>query len=196
MGNRRAERTKKRLTCTLVIEGSRLAGIVLDLSATGLFVQTSANPTPGARFGVELEIPGEPQRSVLAVRVARKKIAPPRLKSIVQGGLGLQIENAPEAYFSCVAQLQAGEAAAASPAVAAPPAKPSPAFKAPPAKKSPAAPRRPILEKERFRVRVSQINGSRSRSLEVSAVSEQAALREAKATSGEGWKILSCERVV
>ena len=190
--DRRAERSKKRLTCTLVIEGNRLSGIVLDISATGLFVQTSANPSPGAVLDLEIEIPGEPQRSVLVVRVARKKIAPPRLKSIVQGGLGLHIQNAPEAYFRFVAQLQAGEAPAASPA------KPSSTVKAPPAKKSPArrsAPRRPILEQERFRVRVSQIDGSRSRSLEVSAVSEQAARRQAMATSGEGWKILSCERV-
>jgi hypothetical protein len=195
---RRAERTKKRLACALVIEGSRSAGIVLDLSANGLFVQTSANPAPGAKLELEIEIPGEPGRSVLAVRVARRKIAPPRLKSIVQGGLGLQIENATEAYFRFVAQLQAAEAAGASPAVAAPPEKPPPAVKAPPARKSSdrqSTPRRPILEKERFRVRVSQINGSRSRSLEVSAVSEQAARREVMAASGEGWKILACERV-
>jgi hypothetical protein len=45
-------------------------------------------------------------------------------------------------------------------------------------------------------VRVSQIGGSRSRSLEVSATSEEEARREAMAASGEGWKILACERVV
>jgi hypothetical protein len=208
-GERSAERTKKRLACTLLIGGSRLAGIVLDVSASGLFVQTSANPPPGAELGVELEIPGEPQRPLLAVRVARKKVVPPRLKSVVQGGLGLQIENAPEPFFRYLAQLQAGAAASyavaappakVSPAVAAPPAKASSAVAAPPVKASPAgrsgAPRPPAAAKEgRFRLRVSQIGGSRSRSLEVGAASEEEARREAMAAIGEGWKILACERV-
>ncbi len=201
----RAQRTKKRLACTLMIEGSRLAGIVLDLSASGLFVQTSANPAHGARVGLELDIPGESQRCPLAVRVARRKVVPPRLKSVVHGGLGLQIENAPEAYFRYLAQIQADEAAAASAGASAPPAKASPAVAPPPAKASPArtsaprrrpSPRRPAVpKKERFRVRVSQIGGSRSRSLEVSAASEEDARREAMAASGGGWKILGCERV-
>jgi hypothetical protein len=44
-------------------------------------------------------------------------------------------------------------------------------------------------------VRVSQIGGSRSRSLEVDAASEEEARREAVVAVGEGWKILACERV-
>jgi hypothetical protein len=184
-----------------VIEGSRLAGIVLDVSASGFFVQTSANPSPGTRLDLEIDIPGESQRSLVAVRVARRKVVPSRLKSVVHGGLGLQIESAPEPFFRYLAQLQAGEAAEASPAAAAPPAKPSPPVTAPPAKPSAAhrsgARRRapPAAPEERFRVRVSQVGGSRSRSLEVSAASAEEARREAMAAAGEGWKILGCERV-
>jgi hypothetical protein len=44
-------------------------------------------------------------------------------------------------------------------------------------------------------VRVSQVSGSRSRSLLVNAASEEEARREALDASGEGWKILACERV-
>jgi len=195
-----AARTKKRLTCALVIDGSRMSGIVLDLSASGVFVQTSANPPPGAELGLEFEIPGALERSLLAVRVARKKVAPPRLRSVVQGGLGLQIVSAPEAYFGYVAQLQPAEAAAASPGVAPPPATAAPPAKAKPARRSAALrvvpPRAAAAAKEKlFRVRVSQITGSRSRSLEVSATSEAEARREAMASAGEGWKILDCERV-
>jgi hypothetical protein len=195
----RAARTKKRLPCTLVVEDSRLAGIVLDLSASGIFVQTSANPSPGTRLDLEIEIPGESQRALLTVRVARRKVVPPRLKSVVHAGLGLQIENAPEAFFGYMAQLQADETASA-----APPAKPSAArspAKTSVARKSaarPSAPRRrppPVVTKERFRVRVSQVGGSRSRSLEISAASEEEARREAMSAAGEGWKILACERV-
>jgi hypothetical protein len=193
-GSLRAKRTKKRLACTLVIEGNDLAGIVLDVSASGLFVQTSANPSPGARLELELEIPGESQRSRLAVRVARKKVVPPRLKGVVHGGLGLQIESAPEPFFRYLAQLQVGETAEAAPAVTAPPAKPSPARRSRVRRRASPPPPTAVVE-EHFRVRVSQIGGSRSRSLDVSAASEQEARREAMALSGEGWKILGCERV-
>jgi len=200
MGRRAAARTKKRLTCALVIDRSRLTGIVLDLSANGLFVQTSANPPAGSELGLELEIPGQPERTLLVVRVARKKVVPPRLRSVVQGGLGLQIVRAPEAYFGYVARLQSVEVAAASPSVAPPPATAAPAAKAKRARRS--GPRRVVpprapaaAKQERFRVRVSQISGSRSRSLEVSAASEEEARREAMASAGEGWKILACERV-
>jgi hypothetical protein len=207
MDRRAATRTKKRLTCALVIDGSRVSGIVLDLSASGLFVQTSANPPPGAELGLELEIPGEAGRSILAVRVARKKVVPPRLKSVVQGGLGLQIERAPEAYFGYVAQLQSGEVepaspaaeAAAAPTAQAKPADPRAARRDAAARlraraRRAAAPRPPAAAKQqRFRVRVSQIQGSRSRSVEVLAGSEEEARCEAMASVGEGWKILDCE---
>ena len=44
-------------------------------------------------------------------------------------------------------------------------------------------------------MRVSQIGGSRSRSLEISAASEEEACREAMAASDGDWKILGCERL-
>jgi hypothetical protein len=207
MDRRAATRTKKRLTCTLVIDGHRLSGIVLDLSGTGFFVQTSANPLPDSEIGLELDIPGQEERLVLAVRVARRKVVPPRLKSVVHGGLGLAIQNAPEAYFTYVAQLQADEEAAASdpapgmetaasrssPAPAASPRKVSPARKSAPRRAAP--PRPSAARQERFRVRVSQTSGSRSRSLDISASSEEDARRQALASCGEGWKILACDRV-
>jgi hypothetical protein len=137
--------------------------------------------------------------------VARRKVVPPRLKSVVHAGLGLQIQNAPESYFSFVAQLQPDEegpaqpAQAAAPKQAAPPVKSVPPAKKPDARRSSsrgASPSRPPAPKrERFRVRVSQIGGSRSRSLEVEATSEDEARREATAACGEGWKILACDRV-
>jgi hypothetical protein len=207
----RAARTKKRLACALVIDGNRLAGIVLDLSSSGLFVQTSANPNPGTRLDVELEIPGEPERPRLAARVARKKVVPPRLKGVVHGGVGLKIESAPESFFRYLAQLQIGEAGGESPAEAAP-AEKAPASQKPAGPEKAPAPKKAAptgknatrggaasastgAKQERFRVRVSQIGGSRSRSLEISAASEDEARREAITKAGEGWKILACERV-
>jgi hypothetical protein len=122
----------------------------------------------------------------------------------------LRIKSAPEAYFSYVAQLQCAEVAEeppadASAAVTAASANASAAVTASPKKASPArtsgAPRvtparAPVAAKgKRFRVRVSQISGSRSRSLEVTAASEEEARRKAMGASGEGWKILACELV-
>jgi len=201
---RGAARTKKRLTCTLVIDGARLSGIVLDLSASGLFVQTSANPPAGSEIGLEIDVPGQQQRLDLVVRVVRRKVVPPRLKSVVHAGLGLQIQNAPEGYFRYVAQLQPGATAAASakapaPETGATPAEAAPAAKAAAARASAsrggAPSRAPAPRQERFRVRVSQIGGSRSRSLEIKAASESEARSEAETACGEGWKILACDRV-
>ena len=181
-GDRRSQRTKKRLACTPVIGGHRTAGIVLDLSATGLFVQASANPPPGAKLDLEIDIPGESQRPLLAVRVARMKVVPPRLKSVVHGGVGLQIDSAPEAFFRYLTKLQPGEVAAA------PPAKPLPARKSG-ARRSPSLRLRAVAKEEWFRVRASQAGSSRSRSLKVRAVSEEDARREAMAALGQGWEI-------
>ena len=79
-----------------------------------------------------------------------------------------------------------------------PGAKPAPK-KASPRRRSAArraAPESPrSAGQQRFRVRVSQTSGSRSRSLEVRAASEEEARREAMAACGEGWKILACDRV-
>lgn len=210
MGTRGAARTKKRLTCTLVIDGARLSGIVLDLSASGLFVQTSANPPAGSEIGLEIDVPGQQQRLDLVVRVVRRKVVPPRLKSVVHAGLGLQIQNAPEGYFRYVAQLQPGNTPAASAKAAAPETAAALETGAPPAEAAPAAKaaaarasasrggapsRAPAPRQERFRVRVSQIGGSRSRSLEIKAASESEARSEAETACGEGWKILACDRV-
>jgi hypothetical protein len=49
MQRRRAERIKQRLTCELIIGDRRHPGIVLDISETGIFMQTSASPPPGER---------------------------------------------------------------------------------------------------------------------------------------------------
>lgn len=107
MKNRRqASRSKRRLVCDLVAEEGRAAGIVLDVSASGLFVQTSATPSPGSRVDVELTLPGGEQPLCIHGRVARRRAVPARLRSVVQGGVGIAIDVAPEAFFRFVAELQ------------------------------------------------------------------------------------------
>ena len=43
----RAPRKKKRISCEIISSNSRYTGIVIDISATGLFVQTNVKPAPG-----------------------------------------------------------------------------------------------------------------------------------------------------
>jgi hypothetical protein len=155
----RAERSKKRMGCGVWVEKSRHAGIVLDISATGLFIQTSASPQLGALISVELVVPGSAAPLRIEGRVARKKVVPPQLVTVAQGGVGVRIESAPEDYYTLLAQMQPNTAAAT----------------------------------RRFRVRLRQIRGSRSRALEISAASEEDARRKAVAQAGEGWQVLACE---
>ena len=74
MERRRAERIKQRLTCELIIGDRRHPGIVLDISETGLFVQTSASPPQGERARLDPQAAGpsssqSSQGSAYCVRV-------------------------------------------------------------------------------------------------------------------------------
>ena len=81
--------------------------MVLDISASGLFVQTNASPAPGTPLRLELRVPGLSEPLEMQAIVARKRIVPPRLRTLLQGGIGIQLENPPEEYFALVAKLQA-----------------------------------------------------------------------------------------
>jgi hypothetical protein len=106
MDRRRNDRSKKRMGCTLWVEGARFSGIVLDMSASGLFVQSSANVVPGTPVQIELNgLPGK-DSIVLQAHVARRKVVPARLKSVAQGGVGVRIAQAPEAYYALLAKVQ------------------------------------------------------------------------------------------
>ena len=173
MEQRRAERIKQRLTCELVIGDRNHQGIVLDVSRTGLFVQTSASPPPGERIGVKLR---RSDGSCVEVEtsVARRYRVPQRLASIARGGVGLRITSPPDDYLQFIDSVNRTENA------------PSPeASKAPPPAHSDTS--------DSYSVRVRQIAGPRSRSLRVAAGSEQEAERAAAASLDEGWEILSVE---
>ena len=102
---RREPRMKKRIACALWIKGVRQHGIVLDLSSKGLFVQTSAKPTPGEALRIELVLPGQTRPTTLMATVARVRMVPPALLSVAQGGIGLELQNPPEEYFVFVGKV-------------------------------------------------------------------------------------------
>jgi Tfp pilus assembly protein PilZ len=163
--------------------------MVLDVSAGGLFVQTNASPAPGTLVRLELRVPGHPEPIEMQAQVARKRIVPPRLRTLLKGGIGLQLENPPEEFYTLVAKLQSPEAAASQTASATKPSESASesSGKAKPAEKPP----KPKLTS--FRVKLSQVGGDGSRILVIRASDEDEASRRAILDLGDGWKVLSCE---
>ena len=173
MERRQAERVKQRLTCELVIGDRNHQGIVLDLSKTGLFVQTSASPPPGERIGVRLRRSDGASVEVEA-SVARRYRVPQRLVSVARGGVGLRIESSSDDYLQLIDSLDRTE----NP----PPLEATHALLLPQSD-----------EAGSYSVRVKQTAGTRSRTLRVAAASEQEAALTASARLDGGWEILSVD---
>jgi hypothetical protein len=193
MNRRGLPRTKMRIACTLHLEESRHSGMVLDVSASGLFVQTNASPAPGTPLRLELRVPGLSEPIEMQATVARKRIVPPRLRALLKGGIGIQLENPPEEFYAMVAKLQNPEAAGSKSSEEAKPSeKPSNASRNKPAV-PPEKPPRAKPKLTSFRVKLGQVGGSGSRNLVIRAVDEDEARRRAILDVGDGWKVLSCE---
>lgn len=212
--DRRSVRIKRRTTCELAVDGRRYRGIVLDLSETGLFVQTEATPTPGAPLQLRFHA-GDGSSFEVEASVARRQVAPPQLAGVVRGGLGLRVHTPPPAYFELLGQDEtqaanrsearaaaaARRAASPGPAVgAAAPSSPGrpvarttvrSGMRPAPAPAPPAPPPAPVGDP--FRVRVKQCTGPRSRTLEVRARSAEEAAKRALADLGRGWEVLRVE---
>jgi len=104
MERRNEQRIRRRLSCELFADGHRYQGIVVDLSASGLFLQTDAALDPGTRVDVLLKGSRFPEVIVRAV-VARRRLTPTLLASIIHRGVGLRIVEAPEAYFEALREF-------------------------------------------------------------------------------------------
>lgn len=104
-------RERRRLSCELRLDpdgdGSgkkTLTGVVLDLSAQGLFVRTNGVAAPGSAVTVVIRRAGGEVWQI-AARVARHVPRPGSAPS--RRGLGLEIVEAPESYHAFVAALPA-----------------------------------------------------------------------------------------
>jgi Tfp pilus assembly protein PilZ len=167
--------------------------MVLDVSAGGLFVQTNASPAPGTPVRLELRVPGLPAPIEMQAKVARKRIVPPRLRALLKGGIGIQLDNPPEEFYALVAKLQAPEVVGSGTSKEAKPteeASQSPG-KVPAERAAKPPPPKPKLTS--FRVKLSQVGGEGSRILVIRASDEDEASRRAILDVGDGWKVLSCE---
>jgi hypothetical protein len=199
------ERSKRRMPCSVHVDGRQHNGIVLDLSGSGLFIQTSAKLTSGQRVDIDVSL--DDVRARMTIEVVRRKQVPAQLLTVAQGGVGVRIITAPEAYYRFLQDLQEKERQAREQAAgdsgagrtpAPPRAAPKPAAAAKPAAARPAPapppPPPPARPKTSFRVRVSQTSGARSRIVMVGADDADQAGRLALKELGDGWKILGVER--
>jgi hypothetical protein len=176
--SRAAKRHKWRIPCEIVFEGGRQRSFVIDISESGVFVQTGVKLVPGSLVEIRLSFEGSAAPMLLRARVARAKKVPAQLTSVAHGGVGLQILDVTNEYLRAVRALGRTDsplAADTRPKTVAAPAPP---------------PARP-----RFRVRVKQCDGPRSRTLELAADSAEQARTLALREVGTGWDAVSADRI-
>jgi hypothetical protein len=202
---RQKKRTRRRIPCELDANDRRYTGIILDVSVDGLFVQTAAALPTGTPIRVRVqESPGNSAFELDAV-VARAKRVPPQLVSAAAGGMGLRVLRAP-AEFASIQGIDPGAVPSGKAPRPATPVGGSQAVSsttaqssvssvtAPPRQEpAPAAPAEPTGP--RFRVRLKQIAGNRSRAVVVMAVDRDAARKKALKDAGPGWDVLEVELV-
>ncbi len=168
--NRRVtNRKKRRIPCQLWVGEREHSALVLDLSPSGLFIQTHAKTQRGERLRIHFS--HEDVVLELKVEVVRTKQVPQNLLAATKGGIGVRIVSAPEEYYQLLAGLGIGERAA------------EPTLE---------------LELEpgpRFRVQVAQTSGPRSRRVEIAAPDAETAGARALEEVGDGWKVLRVEPV-
>ena len=100
--SRQAQRTTRHTSCELDVGGKAFTGVIMDLSATGIFVRTNTMPAEGTEVRVIMRRPGG-EIWELETRVARKTGRRP--VTTPRRGLGLEIDEAPHAYHVFVSTL-------------------------------------------------------------------------------------------
>ena len=101
-------RKKRRIPCVVLFESGRYSGMVIDMSPSGLFIQTSAKARLGDVLDLKLSIPGEISAVDVHAEVVRVKSVPARLRMVDHGGLGVRVLVAPETYYRFMELLKIG----------------------------------------------------------------------------------------
>jgi hypothetical protein len=170
---RRDERQKRRLTCRVGHEGQRFSGIVLDISPTGLFIQTTSPIPPGSTVVVELPRQGTAEAFEVRARVARRRRVPQRLASLMTAGIGLKVLDPPPAYAHLVQREDDASRAARGP------------------EESPEQASGPELVK--YRIRMTRRGSPRSRTLVLEATSEEEVRTRLARDLGADWDLVELE---
>ena len=102
------ERVRHRLSCELHYDGRKITGMLIDISARGLFIRTNsgAKPPVGTDFRVVLQGAGDGDIELVA-RLARSRVVRRELAIVATGGFGLELVSAPETYYAMLKPLAA-----------------------------------------------------------------------------------------
>lgn len=109
MNRRGSQRIKRRIPCEFDYEGHSYAGIVVDLSAEGLFLQSDTAIEPGADLRLRLRPERSPELA-LRGRVVRRRFTPAVLASMIRRGVGIRIQEAPPEFYDLLGVSREAEA--------------------------------------------------------------------------------------
>ena len=104
--DRRARsRKNRRIPCQLRLRDRVHHALVIDLSAQGLFVRMAADDREEIER-CQLTLESERGEQIeLVVDVVRKFLVPGPLLAIANGGVGLRIVSAPDAYYDFLSRI-------------------------------------------------------------------------------------------
>jgi Tfp pilus assembly protein PilZ len=176
-----APRYRKRLPCRVRVGESQYSGVITNLSRSGLFVQTGAGAAPGERIEVAVQAPTAVPELVLASRVIWKRAVPPSLRNTLAGGIGVALQQAPEAWHSLLDAVERLHAQQPRPRRARGQGDTQPFAREP--------------ARVPHRVRLQQIGSPRSRTIVVEASSDADARRRALDRAGLDWTVTRVERL-
>lgn len=172
-------RFKKRLPCQVKIGAREHEGWIVNLSRSGMYVQTGAVAGPGEVVEVALQAPIASPDLLLRSRVVWKRLVPPHLRNVMVGGIGVQIHQAPESYYSLIEAVERLY---------------SQVPRAVRAHRVREGNPEPPETRMRFTIRLQRVGGLRTRTLEVDAESESDARRSALDLVGPDWSITQVVR--
>lgn len=99
-------RAPYRIPCEFTHDGHRLAGIVTDISARGLFITTPHRVPSGTEIHLVLR---DSRGSIeLVGRVRREKRSHRSALVVLSGGFGVQLDVVPESFFALLVELGLG----------------------------------------------------------------------------------------
>ena len=95
-----------RIPCEFVHAGHKLAGIVTDVSARGVFIETSHRIPAGTELRLTLRDP----RGAFEVigHVKREKRSHRSARQVLSGGFGVRLDVVPEPFFRLLIELGLG----------------------------------------------------------------------------------------
>ncbi len=99
-------RVPYRMPCEFAYQGAKLGGIVTDVSARGLFIETSHR----VPVGVELRFALRDPRGSFEVmgHVIREERSHRSARQVVSGGFSVELDVVPEPFFRLLVELGLG----------------------------------------------------------------------------------------